>query len=251
LETPPTRALRIGKTMWLGAAASAALIAALLSVRPAHAAIHHAALVIQHASGSVITRCVAFAEDQITGLQLVERSGVQYDVQSFGSIGSATCQLDREPVTVPPGCFGSGPYWQYFHGRGAGWQTSALGASSSGLHDGDMDGWRYAVGANQAPRVVAFASVCGAPAPPPAARATPVAPGPNQATPLPVATPAPTPSLEASLPSASPSPLAVLTSTGPRAQPPKPAAVGPWLAFGSLAILLLTLGAINLRRRGP
>ena len=48
--------------MWLGAAASAALLAALLSIRPAHAAIHHAALVIQHASGSVITRCVAFAK---------------------------------------------------------------------------------------------------------------------------------------------------------------------------------------------
>jgi len=43
----------------------------------------------------------------------------------------------------------------------------------------------------------------------------------------------------------------VLTSTGPRAQPPKPTAAAPWLALGSLAILLLTLGAVNLRRRGP
>jgi hypothetical protein len=43
----------------------------------------------------------------------------------------------------------------------------------------------------------------------------------------------------------------VLASAGPPTQPPKPAAMGPWLAFGSLAILLLTLGAVNLRRRGP
>ena len=250
METPPTRSLTIGKTIWLGAAASAALIAALLSIRPAHAAIHHAALVIQHASGSVITRCVAFAEDQITGLQLVERSNVEYEAQGFGSVGSAMCQLDREPSTVPPGCFGSGPYWQYFHRRGATWQTSALGASSSALHDGDMDGWRYAVGANQAPSVVAFASVCGAHAPAPAATATPVL-VPAQATPAPVGTPAPIPSPEAMVPSSSPSPDAVLTSTGPPAQPPKPTAMAPWLAFGSMAILLLTLGAINLRRRGP
>src|SRR5207302_4858894 len=188
-ENPPPRSVTTRKPLWLGAAASAALVAALLSVRPAHAAIHHAALVIQHASGSVITRCVAFAEDQITGLQLVERSGVQYDAQGFGSMGSAMCQLDREPSTVPPGCFGSGPYWQYFHRRGGSWQTSALGASSSWLHDSDMDGWRYAVGKNQAPGVVAFASVCGAPAPPPSASATHIAVAPNQATPVPVATP--------------------------------------------------------------
>ena len=237
--------------MWLGAAGSAALIAALLSFRPAHAAIHHAALVIQHASGSVITRCVAFAEDQITGLQLVERSGVQYEAQNFGSIGGAMCQLDREPSTVPPGCFGSGPYWQYFHRQGGGWQTSAFGASSSVLHDGDMDGWRYAVGTNQAPGNVAFASVCVAAAPPPAATATVVAKAPYHATPAPTATPTPATSLEALAPSDSPQPNAVLTSTGPRPQPPKAAAIGPWLAFGSVAIVLLGLGAINLRRRGP
>jgi hypothetical protein len=237
--------LRIRKTIWLSAAASAALMAALLSIRPAHAAIHHAALVIEHASGSVITRCVAFAEDQITGLQVVERSGVQHEEQSFGSIGAAMCQLDAEPSTVPPGCFGSGPYWQYFHRQGGGWQTSAFGASSSVLRDGDMDGWHYAAGANQAPGNVAFASVCGAPAAPPAAMAT------NHATPVATSTPAPTASLEALAPSASPRPDAVLTSTGPPTQPPKPTAMGPWLAFGSMAILLLALGAINLRRRAP
>ena len=236
--------------MWLGAAAAAALMAAVLSIRPAHAAIHHAALVIQHASGSVITRCVAFAEGQITGLQLVERSGVQYDAQNFGSIGSAMCQLDREPSTVPPGCFGSGPYWQYFHRQGGAWQTSAFGASSSLLHDGDMDGWHFAVGANQAPTNAAFSSVCAAPAPP-AATAPQAAPAPNHATPIPTATPAPSPSLEALAPSDSPPPNAVLTSTGPPTQPPKATALGPWLALGSTAILLLALGAINLRRRGP
>lgn len=240
--------------MWLGAAASAALLAAFLTIRPAHAAIHHAALVIQHASGSVVTRCVAFAEDQISGFQLVERSGVQYEAQGFGSMGGAMCQLDREPSTVPSGCFGSGPYWQYFHRGNGGWQTSAVGASSSALHDGDMDGWRYVAGANQAPGTVAFASVCGAPAPPPAAAATHMAPGTSHATLAPVGTPTPTTpeaSLEALAPSASPTPMAALTSTGPPTQRPTSAAMGPWLALGTMAILLLALGAINLRRRAP
>jgi hypothetical protein len=243
--------LTIGKTIGLSAAATAALLAALLSIRPAHAAIHHAALVIQHASGSVITRCVAFAEDQITGLQLVERSNVQYEAQGFGSMGSAMCQLDREPSAVPPGCFGSGPYWQYFHRRGAGWQASPLGASSSAVHDGEMDGWRYAAGSNQAPGTIPFASICGVPASLPTARATHAPAATNQAAATSSTTPASTASPEALAPSASASANAVLASTGPPTQPPKPAALGPWLALGSMAILLLTLGAVNLRRRGP
>lgn len=234
----------------LSTAGVAAVAAALLAMQPVHAAVHHAALVIQHSSGSLIARCVAFAEDQITGLQLVERSGVPYEAQSFGSVGSAICQLDREPSTVPPGCFGSGPYWQYFHRRGSGWQTSAFGANSSVLHDGDMDGWHYAVGANQVPGNVAFALVCGAPTPP-ATTARQVAHASNHATPIPTATPGPSTSLEALAPSDSPPPSAVLTSTGPPTQPPKATALGPWLAFGSMAILLLALGAVNLRRRGP
>lgn len=247
--------MTITTTARLSAAGAAAIAAALLAAHPVHAAVHHAALVIQHTSGSLITRCVAFAEEQINGLQLVQRSGVEYEAQSFGSIGSAMCQLDQEPLTVPPGCFGSGPYWQYFHRQGSDWQASVVGASSSVLHDGDADGWRYAAGANQSPGNISFAAVCGAPPPPIAATRAPSAtgsirPAPVQAAPLPTATPTPATSLEAFAPSAAPSRNAVLASTGPN-QPPRAAAIVPWLALSGTAILLLALGAINLRRRGP
>ena len=156
-----------------------------------------------HASFSdgLLTRCVAFAEAQITGLQLIERARVEYQAQQFGSMGSAMCQLDREPSTVPSGCFGSGPYWQYFHRQGEGWRASTVGASSSVLHDGDVDGWRYAAGTNQTPGNVAFAAVCGAPPAPAAASRAPrptasVRPAPNQATAA-AAAPTATTSLEA------------------------------------------------------
>lgn len=239
--------------MWLGAAATAALTVALLSVRPAHAAIHHAALVIQHSSGSLITRCVAFAEEQITGLQLIERSGMQYEAQDFGSIGSAICQLDREPSTVPPGCFGSGPYWQYFHRQGGGWQNSALGASSSTLHDGDMDGWHFTPGAKQAPGNVAFAAVC---APPPAPTVTPVATATYQPTPAHTATPpgetasiaTPSPGTQALAPSVSPPAATALAATEPPTRPP-PGSLGPWLLLGGAVVVLTGLGAFNLWRR--
>jgi len=243
----------------LAAGAGAAMAAALLAAHPAHAAVHHAALVIQHSSGSLITRCVAFAEAQITGLQLVQRSGVSYTAQDFGSMGSAMCQLDREPSSAPPGCFGSGPYWQYFHRQGGAWQASMVGASSSPLRDGDMDGWRYAAGAGQSPAIIAFQTVCSPPTPAaivathPATAASPVRPPPTQITPAVASalTPSPAASLQATAVLASPTRRALLASTGPPTRPAVTASLIPWIALGGTAVLLLGLGAINVRRRGP
>lgn len=232
----------------------AALVAALLWAHPAGAALHHAGLVIQHSSGRLLTRCVAFAEAQITGMQLIERSNVSYQAQTFGSMGSAICQLDGEPSLVPSNCFGYGPYWQYFHWQG-GWRQSMLGASSSMLRDGDIDGWRYADGAGQAPASVSFAAICSATSPPAATHAATapasLRPAPSHTTAVPSVTPDPTGSLEALAPSASASSNAALTTTGPPSQPPKPAPIGRWALFAAAVILLSGLGAFNLRRRGP
>jgi len=247
--------LRPGLPLRLLAGGGAALAAALLWFHPAHAALHHAALVIEHSSGRLLTKCVAFAEAQISGLQLIERSGVPYQAQTFGSMGGAICQLDGDPSSVPSNCFGSGPYWQYFHWQG-GWRQSSLGASSSMLNDGGMDGWRYAAGANQAPGNVSFAAVCSAPPPSVVASHAPTAtaaarPSPTPVPAVPAATPTPTTSPGAPAPLPSPTPTAALASTGPPTGPSKPPPVGPWLLLGTVATLLVGLGAFNLRRRGP
>jgi len=194
---------------------------------------------------------VAFAEDQITGMQLIQRSGMEYQAQTFGTMGSAICQLDGEPGAVPWNCFGSGASWQYFHRQGASWQQSALGASSSVLHDGDMDGWHYAAGAAQPPANLAFATVCASPAVPPPS-ATHSAPTNVTPTPSPTASPPASPAIEALAPSPSATTHVALASTGPPRSPPPARDLRPLLLLAIGLVLLGGLAAWNLSAgRGP
>ena len=146
------------------AGAALPLVALVGGRMNASAATHRAALVIEHSNGSLIERCVAFAEEAISGLQLIQRSGVEYQAQTFGDLGAAVCQLDLEPAQVPANCFGSGRSWQYYRETSSGWSPSSSGAGGSTVHDGDVDGWHYAAGP-QPPPGIAFSQVCGAPAP--------------------------------------------------------------------------------------
>ena len=242
-------------------ALGAAVLAALLYIRPAQATLHHAALVIQHSGGGVLTRCVSFMEDQISGLQLIQRSGVQYQVRTFGTIGTAVCQLDNEPTPVPSSCFGAGPYWQYSHRTAAGWQPSGVAASAWVLRDGDMDGWRYAAGAAQTPPPIGFASVCtpvvsSAAASHPASPATAIrstAAAPTQTQPA-IAAPAtaatsPSSSAQALAPTMSATPRMALAETGPQDKAAPGPPITAWLLLGGGSISLIALGAVNLARR--
>lgn len=146
----------------------------------AAAAPHHAALVVEHGNGAVIRECVAFAEDQITGEQVLQdaqqqHGGVpEYATADFGSNGKAVCQIDDEPTQYPPGCWtASSPYWAMFVSRGGGgWVTSSRGISSQTFADGDAEGFRYEGQSDQS-TPPSPAGICPPPAPP--ATATPAA----------------------------------------------------------------------------
>lgn len=60
-------------------------------------------------------------------------------------------------------------YWSYWHGDAGSWQLSGVGPATWPVHDGSVEGWRFAVSANTrsspAPRKspsAAFAALCGA-----------------------------------------------------------------------------------------
>ena len=126
----------------------------------------HAALVVEHGDGSVITRCVSFGTATVTGEQLLDSSGLAWSGQGFGSYGQAVCALDSEPAHYTS-CPGEDSYWAIFVSRGGGaWQPSAIGISSLTLADGDAEGFRYVPAAGNPAAPPLPAGVCAASPPP-------------------------------------------------------------------------------------
>jgi hypothetical protein len=122
---------------------------------------HHAALVLEHGDGSVVTRCVAFGPTAVTGEQLLNSSGVVWSGQTFGGFGEAVCALDAEPAHYAV-CPGTDGYWAVFVSRGGGtWQFASVGISSLTLSDGDAEGFRYVSEAGDPAPPPAPAGVCG------------------------------------------------------------------------------------------
>lgn len=161
-----------------------ALIALAISTVPVSAqqeGPHYAGLVIVHGDGRVITRCVSFSEETISGLDLLRRSGLALTVSPFGGMGYGVCAIDGEGCGEGEACFcqcESAPcrYWVYSHRRPDGsWALSGVGASGRRLADGDVDGWVWGDG-SVAPPHLEFSEICPAQKPSPSPLATPSVP---------------------------------------------------------------------------
>jgi hypothetical protein len=169
---------------------------------------NRAGVVIRHGDGRVVTACVSFAEPEISGTDLLDRAGIPYLAQGI-SIGAAVCQLDGEGCAYPAeDCFckcksADCIYWIYHHLRDGAWSYSQISASRSKIQPGDVDGWAWGEGNNQAgaqPPALSFGEVCPAPGaetspappsepPPPPPATTPPLPPPSETIPPAAATP--------------------------------------------------------------
>lgn len=120
---------------------------------------HRAGLVIRFGDGSYITRCIPFAEDSISGLELLMRSGL--DVVMWGG---AVCRIEQYGCEYPAEpCFcqcmgGKCLYWSYWHWHDGRWIYSQVGSADYRVRDGDMEGWAWSNG--QPPPVVPVEQVC-------------------------------------------------------------------------------------------
>jgi len=155
---------------------------------------NRAGLIVVHGDGRVLTRCVMFTEERISGVTLLQRSGLAVDANT-GPMGSAVCTINREGCPAND-CFcqcKSNPcmYWNYFHRNADGsWAYSGMGAATWTVGNGDIDGWVWGDG-SAPPPALAFDTICEAATAPSEPSS---APAPT-ATPLPSETPIPTPTL--------------------------------------------------------
>ncbi len=72
----------------------------------------HAGLVLQFADGSTKSYCVAFAEDSISGLDLLLKTGLDVRVESFGGAGALICKIGPDGCDFPEQAVSASPTGQ-------------------------------------------------------------------------------------------------------------------------------------------
>ncbi|MBV8952084.1 MAG: hypothetical protein JOZ99_14495 [Actinobacteria bacterium] len=139
---------------------------------------HHAAVIVE-ANGTVVQRVVTFTADSISGIDALQSAGFTPVLRGFSGLGAAVCAIDvpqHGPVVGCPSdnsCLtcAAPDYWAYFEAAAgtSTFQMSRAGASSTRVHDGGVEGWRWGTG--DPPPYASVASL------------TPPAPQPSQGNP--------------------------------------------------------------------
>ena len=202
-------------SLWLSAGwTPAPAVPARAAAATVAVAAEHRAAVIVDTGTSVKSVCVRFREDAISGADALARARVEPVFHGFSGKGAAVCALCG--VGCPAGdscltCDPEGRFWSYSRapaGTGA-LRASGVGASSTTVRDGDVEGWRWGLGGS--PPFATVEAVCGEAAP---------ASSPASGTPPPVPAPAVAPAGAPSTVAAAPAPEPVRTTgAGPAAGP--------------------------------
>lgn len=138
----------------------------------------HRAAVIVDTGTEVKSVCVRFREESITGVEALARAQLDPVFHGFAGKGAAVCALCG--VGCPAGdscltCNPEGKFWSYSRADAGArvLRTSGVGASSTTVGDGDVEGWKFALGGT--PPFATVEQVCGEA---PAAPSITVAPSP-------------------------------------------------------------------------
>lgn len=222
---------------------------------------NRAALVVQFEDGWIESRCLDFAEVEISGIDLLLSSGLDLVLDSSRGMGVAVCRIEGVGCAYPAEtcfcqCMGSGPcrYWNYFY-RDPGesrWTYSALGATLRTVRPGAVEAWVWGDGSTPPSPDLSFEALCAS------SRGT--AEPTSEVVPTPALTSLPVPTWTPSVsPAVSPS---VLPTLSPPVRPtsstptPIPGAVAPsaWASYWPLMAMILGLFALALgigfRRKG-
>jgi hypothetical protein len=207
---------------------------------------NRAGLVIQYGDGRINTYCVRFSEPSITGLDLLNRSGLKV-IAEVGGQGAAMCSIGGQGCAYPTqSCFcqcqgANCAYWNYLHLIDGAWRYSPIGAAGYTIADGAIDGWAW--GDKVAPPAYTIDQICSeAPAAGPTKRplstaTTEVSVGPISSPTLrPAAAATSQPARASSTPAASPTAANrpnVTAPVQPSVEPTDPHTIAPTVAATS------------------
>lgn len=110
-----------------------------------------AALVVQMPDGEIQSRCVAFSEPRITGLDLLRRSGLSIAYEDHGAGQVTICSIEGRGCAFPERpcfCQCRDPskdcrFWALYRADAGKWVFSELGAAAAVVRPGDVHGWRW------------------------------------------------------------------------------------------------------------
>jgi hypothetical protein len=130
---------------------------------------NRAGLVLLGSDGVVQTYCVAFTEDTISGVELLQRAKLPLITQPSGN-NAAVCKIGNDGCDFPAeDCFcrfgggQRGEYWAFWQLRGAAWEYAQLGAGAARVENGDVNGWAWGAGESGSglqPPVRTFEQIC-------------------------------------------------------------------------------------------
>jgi hypothetical protein len=134
-----------------------------LGMLPNH---QRAALVIQNGDATLLTACIAFTEESLSGFELLNRSKLEIASVTDPSLGTAVCGIGAEgcPSTE---CFCGMPnYWSYWQQVDGDWAYAVSGSEQSVVKDGGIEAWSW--GEGTPPALLTFTQVCQPGSVPPA-----------------------------------------------------------------------------------
>lgn len=183
------------------------------------------ALVVDFGDGRYVTRCVEFVEDEITGEEVLKRSGLNV-IFEYSSTGAAVCKIEDVGCDFPSepcfcDCQGSDcVYWSYWYVENGKWVYASEGAAGRTVRDGDMEGWAWGSGAvgtsGRQPVWMPFLNICVPPTVTPTPSLTPTE------TPIPTETAMPTLTFTPLPTTATPTRTTTPTRTPTRTRTPPP-----------------------------
>ncbi len=128
---------------------------------------NRAAIVISYDDQQIETACVEFEEPQISGLDLVQQSGLELEIEAQG-LGALVCSINDAGCPASDclcQCRSGGEciYWSYWHQLKDGWRYAEAGANGYLVEPGSVEGWAWGPGAeSQAipPPEISFEDIC-------------------------------------------------------------------------------------------